>query len=344
MVARTCIFPLIIVAAALFSLNQVGDSSPASASSPIKMGDDAEVVAFRNEVEEAYETKDVGTMESWAETLRRDETRTAGGTTQLFEFYNVLVGIDCQCRDGTRKVYAFEDRKARLEEWLKKRPDSITATLAMATLWEYRSWQVVGGYANQTPLTEAQKQEFRDDRQTAWSYAQKLKVTDDPYVAFFTMRILEYTDATEADITRLYEQSIAAWPRHYQIYFLYAKTLPWHYNDNAGEVQLMRDLAAAKGDTDKQVGLSFIIGAMFHGFPFDGRSVSWPDVKQAYEIRRRHYGWRDRDLNTYCYLAIQAMDWPTAKDCMREINGRWDDVVWTSQNDFMWNEEVVSVH
>jgi hypothetical protein len=82
---------------------------------------------------------------------------------------------------------------------------------------------------------------------------------------------------------------------------------------------------------------------MARGFPFVDWGVAWADVKHAYEVRRERYGWSNRNLNAYCRLAIQARDWPTAKECMREIDGRWDDVIWSDQNEFVWNELMVSL-
>jgi hypothetical protein len=344
MVARICIGSLTILAVLLLGLNHIWHNSPASKIAPFRTGDDPATVAFEHEVEEAYENKGLDYMESWAESLRRDESRVANGDSRLFHFYSVLASIDCQCRDGTRMVHSFDDRRVRLEAWLKKYPDSTTAILAIGALWEYRAWQVVGGIANENPLSDAQKREFRNDLERAWSYNQRLKISDDPYVAFFRMRVLEYGDLSEAQMTQLFQESTAAWPRHYQIYFLYAQILPWLYNDRASEIQLMRDLAAAKDDENKQVGLSYIVGSMFRGFPFEEWKIPWPSVKHAYEVRRKLYGWSNRNLNAFCYLAIEAEDWPTAQDCMRQINGHWDDVVWTSQNDFVWNELVVSLH
>lgn len=347
MVARLCIIiALILVAGVLFAVSHVWHLSPASQIAPIRSADDPATIAFQTEVEQTYETKTVYDMEALAETLRRDESRVSGGNTRLFELYNVLTSIHCGCRDGAPVFHPFEDRRARLEEWLKQYPHSITANLAMTALWTYRSWQIAHGYdADDSPVPEGDRQQaFLDAQQTAASYVDKLKVTDDPYVAFFTLLLRRDSDATRDEATRLFEASTAAWPKHYQIYFLYFQILDSNFGDQQGRFQLLHDLAAAKDDLDRQVGLAFIAGARYRGGRFDGVGVDWEDVKHAYEVRRVLYGWRNRDLNVLCYLAIQAEDWAAAQDYMRQINGHWDDIVWKSQNDFVWNELIVFLH
>jgi hypothetical protein len=291
----------------------------------------------------AYETKGIDYMENWSNTLRRDESRVAGGNTRLFELYNVLLAIDCRCRDGYRRNFSFEDRKTRLDTWLNAYPQSVTANLAMSGLWEYRSWQVVNGNADLDVATPEQREEFQRDRRTAWSQIKSLKVTDDPYVAFFKLRIRRHSDATQDEMTRMFEESVATWPQHSQVYRLYAGLLPWILDRDRSQVRLMEDLAAAKEDPDRQVGLAYIVGSTFRQIRFKAWDITWADVKHAYEVRRGRYGWRNRDLNTFCFLAIQAKDWPTARDCMQEINGHWDDVVWHSQNDFVLHELMASL-
>src|SRR4051794_2889471 len=148
MVARVCIVALALVAGVVFALSHLWHGSPASQIPPIRSGDDPATVAFQVEVEQAYESKGPDYMESFADSLRRDESRVSGGNTKLFELYNVLADIHCGCRDGTRTFHSFEDRHIRLQEWLDKHPHSTTATLAMGVLWEYRSLQIAYGFDN----------------------------------------------------------------------------------------------------------------------------------------------------------------------------------------------------
>jgi len=347
MVARACIIVLAVLAALIFATSYLWHQSPASQIPPIRVGDDAATVAFQNEVEEAYESKGADYMESLAESLRRDESRVSGGNTKLFELYNVLTDIRCGCRDGTRMTHPFLDRRTRLQAWLDKYPNSTTATLAMAALWEYRSLQIANGLDSMEWSTAERDAAFTEARGNATTYLKRLKVSDDPYVAFFALRLQRYGHPDREDAQRLFEASTAAWPRHYQIYFLYFQSMDpqtgWN-NDREGQLRLLRELAEARSDSDRQVGLAFIAGARYQGGRFNGFGVPWEAVKHAYEVRRKLYGWRNRDLNVICFLAIQARDWAAAKTYMQEINGHWDDLVWKDQNDFVWYELIVSLH
>lgn len=309
---------------------------------PVRAGDDASIVNFRLEVEQDYETKGIDFMEAMGNRLRTDESRVTGGNSKLFEFYSVLDDIDCQCRDGDRKVHAFDDRQRRLQAWLDLYPHSITAQVAMATLWEYRAWELIGGYDYRPPLSDAQKAAFSKALDVARSYLAPLGIKDDPYIAFVRMRILLDDQGSRDELDKLFAASTAAWPRHYQIYFLYANLLTDLFGDEAARARLIRDLAAAKNDPDKQVGLTYIISARFGRWQPD--ILAWTDVQQAYYTRSARYGWRNRDWNVMCRLAMRAGDWTGAQYCFHTIDGHWDDESWRSQNEFVWNELIASLH
>jgi hypothetical protein len=343
MVARWVIVVLSLVFILLTGANLAWHYSFASQIAPIRRGDDADIVAFRLEVEQDYETKGIDFMEQMGNRLRQDESRVTGGNSKLFEFYSVLDDINCQCRDGDRKVHSFDDRQRRLQAWLDKYPQSITARFAMATLWEYHAWEIVGGYAYRLPPSEAQKAAFGRALDVSQSYLHQLGVKDDPYVAFLWMRIMmdEGSNSRE-DLDRLFAESTAAWPHHYQIYFIYARLLTTMFGDQDARSALMRQLAAAKDDPDKQVGLAYIIGASFAFWSPD--ELPYADVVQAYYTRSARYGWRNRDWNVMCRIAVRAGDWTGAKYCFKTINGNWDDEIWQSRNEFVWNELVASLH
>jgi hypothetical protein len=342
MAARWIIVVLSLVFILLVGANLAWRYSFASQIVPVRGGDDAGIVAFRLEVEQDYETKSIDFMEAMGYRLRTDESRVTGGNSKLFEFYSVLDDIDCQCRDGDRKVHSFEDRQRRLQEWLDRYPHSITAQFAMATLWEYRAWESVGGYAYRPPLSDAQKAAFGKALDISRSYLKPLDVKDDPYIAFLWMRIMLDEGGNRDDLDKLFAESTAAWPRHYHIYFLYANLLNDMFGDDAARTKLMQELAAAKNDPDKQVGLAYIIGARFGRWRPD--VLPWSDVQHAYMVRNQRYGWRNRDWNAMCRMAMRAGDWTGAKYCFHHINGHWDDESWQGQNEFVWNELIASLH
>lgn len=342
MVVRWLIVVLALVFVLLVGANIAWHTSLAAQIVPIKSGDDNSIVAYRLEVEQDYETKGIDFMEEMGDRLRQDESRVAGGNTRLFEFYNVLADINCQCRNGDRKTHAFEDRERRLQDWLNRYPRSTTATLAMATLWEYRAWQLVGGYAYHEPLSDAQKDAFDRAVDVSRAYLRQLRIKDDPYVAYLWMRMEYDEEPSREEIDDLYARSTKTWPRHYQIYYLYASMLTRLFKDDKARAALVKELAAAKDETDKQVGLSYIIGGSYGSWlPYD---LPWEDVKHAYYVRYDKYGWRNRDWNAMCRMAVTARDWVGARYCFRQINGYWDDETWSSQNEFVWYELVASLH
>jgi hypothetical protein len=342
MVARWLIVVVSLVFILLVGAGAAWYSSFASWIVPHKSGDDDSIVAFRLEVERDYETKGVDFMEQMGNRLRQDESRVTGGNTKLFEFYSVLDDINCQCRDGDRKVHSFEDRQRRLQDWFDKVPQSVTARFAMATLWEYRAWQEIGGYGYRERLSDAQKAAFAHDLDMSRSYLRQLGIKDDPYVAFLQMRIMLDEGGSRGDLDKLFAESTAAWPHHYQIYFLYANLLTDMFGDEAARSRLMHELAAANNDPDKQVGLAYIVGSSFAIWSPD--ELPYADVVRAYYTRSARYGWRNRDWNAMCRIAMRAGDWTGAKYCFKTINGHWDDEIWQSQNEFVWNELIASLH
>jgi hypothetical protein len=114
------------------------------------------------------------------------------------------------------------------------------------------------------------------------------------------------------------------------------------FGDEDARRRLMHRLAAAKDDSDKQVGLAYIVGASFGWWSPD--ELPYMDVVKAYYQRSALYGWRNRDWNAMCRIAMRAEDWAGAKYCFKRVNGYWDDEIWQSQNEFVWNELIASLH
>jgi hypothetical protein len=83
MVARWVIVVLSLVFILLTGANLAWHYSFASQIAPIRRGDDADIVAFRLEVEQDYETKGIDFMEQMGNRLRQDESRVTGGNSKL---------------------------------------------------------------------------------------------------------------------------------------------------------------------------------------------------------------------------------------------------------------------
>src|SRR5438128_6118652 len=72
-------------------------------------------------------SRDFAALEKIAEDLRTSKARTAAGTWQLFLFYSILADLAETATDADWKT-----RREFLKEWNGKRPESITARVALA--------------------------------------------------------------------------------------------------------------------------------------------------------------------------------------------------------------------
>ena len=227
----------------------------------------------------------------------------------------------------------------RLQRWVKARPESITARVALALAYlEYASDARGSGYAN--TVSESGWKLFGErtaEARRILEEASKLSTKcPEWYVAMQMVSLNQSWPVTEA--RALFEEANKFEPE----YYTYARDLAFYllpkWNGEAGDTEKFVKEIADRIGGDKGDILYFQVAAASYvicgceGNP----QLAWDRIKRGFEASEKHYGVSMENLNRIAYLATYfgERDPVYADKILKRIGDQWDAETWKSQEEF----------
>jgi hypothetical protein len=274
-------------------------------------------------------------VEKIARNYREGRTKVVGGNSALVYLYAGLSAPNVS--DEVAGVVPASRKRALLEEWLVKRPHSLTARIALASYWIDRAWGARGaGYSAE--VTDEQFAGFRAGLTTATKYLAKTDPASDPKVYYLLIEIAMGASRSRAELDTLYERAITAHPDFFHYYSQRANTVSEKWYGGPGDVeQLARSVLAKPGGETGLIAYSYIAAMLSEcncNDVFHKLGLSWKEVKAGYEARRAKYDLRNRDWNKLCLLAATAGAPADAKEALDQVGTDWDPTVWNTRANF----------
>jgi Domain of unknown function (DUF4034) len=227
----------------------------------------------------------------------------------------------------------------RLRRWVKARPESITARVALALAYlDYAHDARGSGYANTVSdsgwkLFEERTAEAKRNLKEASALATKCP---EWYVAMQMVSVNQGWSVTEA--RALFEEANKFEPE----YYTYARDLAYYllpkWSGEPGDTEkFVQEIADGIGG-DKGDILYFQVAAANYvicGCDDDPR-LSWDRIKRGFEASEKHYGVSMLNLNRIAYLAsyFGERDPIYADKIFTRIGEQWDQASWESKEDF----------
>jgi hypothetical protein len=153
------------------------------------------------------------------------DARFDGGQPKLEVFYNALTEKTCSpsCDDDDA---TFDPRKQRLEQWLNRKSDPATASLALARLWWDAAWTARGcGYAD--TVTSQQWQAFLDRLKVSAGYARQVNAQSDAEAGHLMLALARDFNLRRDQIDAVFQQARKRYPTYFLTYEDYGEmTLP----------------------------------------------------------------------------------------------------------------------
>lgn len=273
-------------------------------------------------------------LDKIAESLRASKETFPGGTWKLDVFYDAMSSLNKQGNDEF-----WEINIKTLETWIKERPNSITAYVALGNLWEQYAWKARGtGYASE--VSEENFRLFNERLKKAEEVLNKAKQLP-AKCPFWYEVMLSVAHSTGWDKERyeaLFEEAIKTEPYLSTFYtFKVIYLLPQWYGEK-GDIEKFAEQTYHRFP-NKQGAILYqeIADEMNRHYPkdfFRVTTISWDKMKEGYLAREQTYGTNSRILNRFCQLAILAGDKETAKELFQKIDDKWDTSVWKTYKDF----------
>jgi hypothetical protein len=300
---------------------------------------------YRSRITTYFYKQNYEQLEKEAQQARTTKARFPGGVWKLFVFYEAL---DAAGRNKTATDDDWMYYQQLAQEWMKQRPDSITAQVALAEAYLNFGWHARGGGYADTVTDDGWKR-FHSQVELARSVlnnAAKLKEKC-PYWYEAMQHVATAQGWPKSQARELFEQAVAFEPSYYHYYREYTSFLLPKWCGKDGEAEAFAAETAMNVHGREGLFLYFEIASVM-ACPCGGENasehlqrLSWPRIKQGYETLEQLYGTSRLKRNRYASMAVAANDFQTAQQMFSEIGEDWEPGVWWNKANFEKTKESV---
>jgi hypothetical protein len=274
-----------------------------------------------------------------ADAARSDKKRFSGGAWKIHRIYS---GLD-EPKPG---IHATEEEwsahLARVEHWVRMKPDSITARVALAKSYVGYAWEARGsGYSDS--VSEAGWKLFAQrlaQAKTVLRNASGLSAKcPEWYLVMQQVALGEGWDPVKAG--ELLQNAIRFEPGYYYYYRMHANfLLPKWFGEDGDSSKFAAESANRVGGKQGDV-LYFWIAAQVVcvcGEP-EFKRFSWPRIQKGFEEVEKQYGQSMTNLNLLALMAVKERDSTVADRAFQRIGNNWDEETWKREPYFQQSKE-----
>jgi hypothetical protein len=286
-------------------------------------------------------------LDTFASNLRASKERYHGGIWKLFTFY---YGLETPWPDRYATEDDWQTHINLLEQWVERKPASVTARVALAQAYTGYAWVARGsGYADK--VTESGWKLFAERNAKARSILEDAaKLQEKCPEWFFVMQKVALGEGwNRIDEKRLFERAIAFEPDYVYFYREHANFLLPKWNGEEGEAVAFANSVAKRLGPDQgdivYFDLAWRLTMCCSLEEMELSNLSWPRIQNGFALLEKRYGpdaWR---LNQLAYLAMQLGDAVTVNKALKRLEGNWDQTIWGTKKYYdsieRWAEEKV---
>ncbi len=276
-------------------------------------------------------------LEAIVSELRATKARFVGGAWKLHKFY---YGLDSPAQGQKAADDDWLALLKKLREWIRLRPQSTTARVALGQALTQYAWYARGSGFSDTVGQDGWRL-FRERlalAQRVLEEAARLR-TKCPhwYAAMQWVAIGQGWDAGRFD--KLFKKAVAAEPTYHYFYFNKAQFLlpRWHGSEGDWEnfAEETYDTAGGKNGSILYYLIGLELARYYRGKAFFSESrVSWPRMKQGFADLEEAYGANNEQLNEMSRFAGWAGDRAGSRELFERIGDNWDSHTWGEKKYF----------
>ncbi|MBI4854682.1 MAG: DUF4034 domain-containing protein [Acidobacteria bacterium] len=273
-------------------------------------------------------------LDKIADVLRKGKETFPGGWWKLESFYDSLSSLN---QDGNDEFWQINIKT--LEKWNEERPNSITAKVALAGLWDWYAWKARGsGYASE--ISEEQFRLFDERIKKAQEILAQASKLPDKCPGWYAVMLstAQSSGWNKERYNRLFEEAIKIEPKYPRFYISKAIYLrPQWYGEKGDWEKFAEETYKRFPDKEGAIFYQHIASYMSRYYDnklFKETNISWEKVKEGFLAREEAYKTNSLLTNQFCRLAMFAEDKETAKELLQKIDDKWDKNVWESYKEF----------
>jgi len=264
-------------------------------------------------------------LDGMAAQYRRDKTRMPGGEWVLRKFYAALDAPQLTDKDSMEHI-------AHLEDWMKQRPESITARVALATSLHRWAWVARGnGLANTVTATGWQLfgERIKRSQEVLQSAANLHTMCPQWYSEMMIVGLAQSWSARQMQET--FDRGVQFESDYYYLYEQYANYLLPKWDGKPGDASAFAKTSADKLGGDAGDILYFQIATILikrgdGGFPV--HEMDWERIQRGYKTLCAQYGGDSTGRNQLAFMAFKFHDAAVARQQFDQIGDDWVESVW----------------
>jgi hypothetical protein len=261
-------------------------------------------------------------LDTEAQTAREKSLVLDDGQPRLAALY---AGISGCLTSGCQNTLAKEDwekRLARLKEWVKTNPDSITASVALATYYLEYGW-VVRGQGYRDSVHEEAWPVFNENANKSKTELMALgaRVKNDPGWYTSLLRVARSQGWPLREFDDVYNEAVKRFPGYLPLYFEKAQYLAprWH----GSKEEFKKYVEDVTKETDPILGKTLyarLNWLIYTNDMFSTGQANWSEMKSGFEriVKDYPHPW---NINNYAKFACLARDAKTFAALNEKIDG-----------------------
>ncbi len=339
------LIPLLLLSCSKKSIDHQNDASqnqpyPSATSLPftttvVEPSESTELYGIKKEANGLFETKSFDKLDELAEKLRDSKETYPHGIWKLYYFYD---GINSS---GGATDPEWSNHFAVNQDWIKAKPDSITARVALAQGLVAYAWSARGGDYSDKVTDEGWKLFFQrlNEAVEVLTQSKQLKAQDPCWwSALLRAELSLQTERPQFDTT--FKDATNAWPDYTPLYFIRAHFLlpRWYGTDGEMEQDLEKSADRIGGEAGDIV-YAQVIWDLHHSVPspniFEEYHLSWERTKRGLVALERRYPDALTLKSEAAHLAFIAHDPDAAKKYLDQTKGQVDLNAWGSEENYI---------
>lgn len=297
---------------------------------------DKDNAVYRQKVLQKFVNEDFAWIEQEASNLRVTKERLPGGYWKLRVLYDALEQpqTGAKASDGD-----WETQITKIQGWINRYPNSITARVALAVNWKEYAWKARGSGRGRT-VTDTGWELFN------WRLATAARVLSDaaaleekcPHWFLISLWIGIGQSSSRVAFERVFEEAVKLEPTYYYLYQAKATYLLPRWFGEEGEWERFADESTLKvGGHEGDIIFFAVYSQMMslHDINFMiTRRQAWTRLLAGFRSLEKVSGESALRLNEACFFAFGAGDFRTAVELFDRIGEDYDQRIWRSKFNF----------
>lgn len=305
-------------------------------SKPLSSRDTPETANYEALIRKNWTTSNFEWLDKEAARLRVSKDRLPGGFWKLRAFFRTLEEpvVQSEATDAD-----WEAHIAKLEQWAKAKPTSITPQVLLVDSWENFAWKARGtGFSN--TVTDEGWKRFRTRTEKAeqllTASSRLSEKCPEWYLAGLTLARSQGWE--RAEMEQMFAEGTALEPTYYYLHQAKAGYLLPRWYGEEGEWERFAEEAANKigGEQGDVVFFTIYSNMMsYHGLDFmNTHQREAKRLMSGFRAIEKLYGPAPLRLNEAALISFFAGDPQTSAELMKRIGDDFDESVWRSKTNF----------